>query len=252
MAIPPERQPHPAPLEGLFAPNTLLRQHAQRLFEGQVLGSESVAVDERDGTLWMLDRRGHLWSATPDVKAKTGTAGDGSGSSSSSYHLSLQPAAYVGPGRPLGFHEDSQGNLIICDSLKGLTLLERKENGTDGSGGGSSSSSWGRLVVLANRASPKSLLRPGSLINYANDLDIASDGTIYFTDSTDIPVVPNWHASEGGWCGRGGRAQEARCRHWGKGQQLAQLIKALPTGWQLAGAQDAVGAMDVVLCALGR
>ncbi len=31
---------------------------------------------------------------------------------------SVQIVAYIGPGRPLGFHIDAEGNIIVCDSLK--------------------------------------------------------------------------------------------------------------------------------------
>lgn len=44
----------------------------------------------------------------------------------------------------------------------------------------------GRIVLLANRVSNSSAASPGSPIMYANDLDIAADGTIYFTDSIDV------------------------------------------------------------------
>jgi hypothetical protein len=43
-----------------------------------------------------------------------------------------------------------------------------------------------QVQLLTNRVSSSSRLQPGSLINYANDLDIAADGTIYFTDSVNI------------------------------------------------------------------
>ena len=49
----------------------------------------------------------------------------------------------------------------------------------------------GKVVILASQVSDDSPKDPGSVINYANDLDIAQDGTVYFTTSCDIPVVPN-------------------------------------------------------------
>jgi hypothetical protein len=52
-----------------------------------------------------------------------------------------------------------------------------------------------RLLVLANRASPDSPLQPGSPINYANDLDMAPDGKVYFSDCSAIPPALN----RGGW-----------------------------------------------------
>lgn len=52
-----------------------------------------------------------------------------------------------------------------------------------------------RVLIVANRVSDTSAIDPGSEILYANDLDIASDGTIYFTASTNI--VP--HRNEQGF-----------------------------------------------------
>ncbi len=49
----------------------------------------------------------------------------------------------------------------------------------------------GKVVILASQVSDDSPRDPGSVINYANDADIAEDGTIYFTTSSDIPVVPS-------------------------------------------------------------
>lgn len=49
----------------------------------------------------MLDRYGYVWTASSDK-----------------YELDEQPLAYVGPGRPLGFHFTATGDLVICDSLK--------------------------------------------------------------------------------------------------------------------------------------
>ena len=66
--------------------------------------AESVAVAP-DGTLWMLDKFGYAHTATLDEAADE-------------YQLCGEPVAYVGPGRPLGFHFDAAGNLVICDSLK--------------------------------------------------------------------------------------------------------------------------------------
>jgi hypothetical protein len=38
--------------------------------------------------------------------------------SSSGWQLRKQPVAQLGAGRPLGYHFDADGDLIICDSLK--------------------------------------------------------------------------------------------------------------------------------------
>ncbi|PRW58948.1 strictosidine synthase [Chlorella sorokiniana] len=162
--IDPERLPRPSRREGPFAPNEALRS-ARRLFEGRVIGSESVAVAP-DGTLWMLDKWGHAWIATASPTAEGG------------YQLSPEPVAYIGPVRPLGFHHDAAGNLVVCDT-KGLLRLEKT-----GSSSGGGSSSW-QLRCLANSAG-------GRPISYANDLDISpTTGKIYFTDSTCIPPALN-------------------------------------------------------------
>ena len=60
--------------------------------------------------------------------------------------------------------------------LQGLVMLERET---------------GKVVILTSQVSDDSPKAPGSVINYANDVDIAKDGTVYFTTSVDIPVVPN-------------------------------------------------------------
>jgi sugar lactone lactonase YvrE len=151
----------PPDLSGVFAKNELLTQHATRLFEGQVVGTESVAVAP-DGTLVMLDKFGYVHRAHRS-------------SSASEYALFEDPVLYIGPGRPLGFHLVEDGAaIIVCDSLKGLLRVEFRT---------------GAITVLANRVSGGSGPQPfggddSHVINYANDLDIASDGTIYFTSST--------------------------------------------------------------------
>eukprot|EP00878_Enallax_costatus_P006815 GHUV01007143.1.p1 GENE.GHUV01007143.1~~GHUV01007143.1.p1 ORF type:complete len:316 (+),score=46.82 GHUV01007143.1:490-1437(+) len=107
----------------------------------------------------MLDRYNHLYEAWPDTAAPGG------------YKLNTQPLAKLGAGRPLGYHFDHEGNLIVCDSLKGLI----KYGYTSGA-----------ITLVATHVSDTSPLDPGSEITYANDLAIASDGTIYFTSCTDI------------------------------------------------------------------
>lgn len=68
-------------------------------------------------------------------------------------------------GRPLGLDFDRGGNLVVTDAYRGLLSIAR-----DGS-----------TTVLATEAGGRRLGCP-------NDLDIASDGTIYFTDATDRPL----------------------------------------------------------------
>jgi sugar lactone lactonase YvrE len=64
-------------------------------------------------------------------------------------------------GRPLGLIFDREGNLIVADGTKGLLSIA-----TDGS-----------VTVLSTQAD-------GVPFRCTNDLDVAHDGTIYFTDSS--------------------------------------------------------------------
>jgi sugar lactone lactonase YvrE len=64
-------------------------------------------------------------------------------------------------GRPLGLIFDRDGNLIVADAIKGLLSISRDAN----------------ISVLTTETE-------GIPFRCTNDLDIASDGTIYFTDAT--------------------------------------------------------------------
>ncbi len=64
-------------------------------------------------------------------------------------------------GRPLGLIFDRDGNLIVADAVKGLLSIDRE----------------GKIALLSTQAD-------GVPFRCANDLDVAEDGTIYFTDSS--------------------------------------------------------------------
>jgi sugar lactone lactonase YvrE len=64
-------------------------------------------------------------------------------------------------GRPLGLAFDANGNLIVADAIKGLLSISRT----------------GAITILSTEADGIPFLS-------TNDLDIARDGTIYFTDSS--------------------------------------------------------------------
>jgi sugar lactone lactonase YvrE len=64
-------------------------------------------------------------------------------------------------GRPLGLVFDSPGNLIVADAIKGLLSIDRS----------------GNVNTLSTEAG-------GLPFHCTNDLDIAKDGTIYFTDAS--------------------------------------------------------------------
>ncbi len=64
-------------------------------------------------------------------------------------------------GRPLGLHFDAAGNLIVADAWRGLLSV----------------SAGGELTVLSTSAG-------GVPFGFTDDLDIGSDGTIYFSDAS--------------------------------------------------------------------
>jgi sugar lactone lactonase YvrE len=64
-------------------------------------------------------------------------------------------------GRPLGLIFDRDGNLIVADAIKGLLSIARD----------------GNISVLTTQAD-------GVPFRCTNDLDLAADGTIYFTDAS--------------------------------------------------------------------
>ena len=48
----------------------------------------------------------------------------------------------------------------------------------------------GLTAIVAKRVSPSACKRPGLTLNFADDLDVASDGTVYFSTLTDVPLIP--------------------------------------------------------------
>lgn len=74
-------------------------------------------------------------------------------------------------GRPLGMKFDSHGNLILADANKGLLSISR-----DGS-----------ITVLSTEAG-------GVPFRCTNDLDIAKNGTIYFSDASSKFPLSNYKA----------------------------------------------------------
>lgn len=129
-----------------------LQQLAVRLFDGQLQNVETVTGDPATGDLLLPDKWGNVYLAQ---RMPNG-----------SYTLQQPPLARMGPGRVLGSKLDAQGNLIMCDVLKGLLRLNRTS---------------GELEQLAARVADDD-----SPITYANGLDVVLNGSIYFTASTDV------------------------------------------------------------------
>ncbi|MDF3931650.1 SMP-30/gluconolactonase/LRE family protein [Pseudomonas citronellolis] len=72
-------------------------------------------------------------------------------------------------GRPLGMDFDAQGNLIVADAWKGLLKIDPQ----------------GKITVLSTEAD-------GLPFGFTDDLDIASDGRIYFSDASSRFHQPDY------------------------------------------------------------
>ena len=72
-------------------------------------------------------------------------------------------------GRPLGMQFDAQGNLIVADAFKGLLSIAPN----------------GNITVLVDSINGQKMLFP-------DDLDIAADGTIWFTDASQRFDQHHW------------------------------------------------------------
>ena len=47
----------------------------------------------------------------------------------------------------------------------------------------------GTVQIVTGRGSPSSARLPGQELIFADDLDVASDGTVYFSTMHDVPVI---------------------------------------------------------------
>lgn len=142
---------------------------ADVLLPGAIAGVETVAV-ARDGRLGLVDKFGRVYIATPD-----GAGG---------YELPAEPLAWSSPGRTLGAAFDADGSLYMANAPLGLLKLVAP--GTPRQ----------KLVLATGRVSDASPLAPGYPVEFANALDIATDGTVYFSMSSD--VIP-YKTEDGSW-----------------------------------------------------
>jgi ribose transport system permease protein len=130
---------------------------AEILAAGQVDGPEDVILDA-DGNLYCGNRDGRILRiAAPDYQ-------------------NVSVLAKIG-GRPLGLAFDSEGRLVTCVAGMGLIRVT-----LDGS-----------IELLADQTG-RSLfsVQDDTTIRMADDLDIAPDGTIFFTDATKRYDMENW------------------------------------------------------------
>ncbi|MEM7116487.1 MAG: SMP-30/gluconolactonase/LRE family protein [Chloroflexota bacterium] len=121
-----------------------LLQQAKRLAPGEIVHPEDIAFDD-EGRLYTGSSNGRIYRI--------------------SFHednsvANVEEFAETG-GYPLGLHFDQQGNLIAAVKDIGLVAIDAN----------------GAVTVLTNATA-------GVPIIYADELDIASDGVIYFSDAS--------------------------------------------------------------------
>lgn len=137
--------PEPPVMTGVLTPNTAL-QKAELMARGEIHGPEDV----------VLDAQGRIYSGLEDgriIRLENGK---------------VETLANTG-GRPLGLAFDAAGNLVICDSAKGLLRLSPK----------------GKLETLLTAVN-------GVPLNFTDELVIARDGKIYFTDASTKYGQPDY------------------------------------------------------------
>ncbi|KAI8477110.1 MAG: strictosidine synthase [Monoraphidium minutum] len=150
----------PVVYDDAFDPNSTDLRAAARHFAGddRIAGVETVAVAP-NGTLALINKFGEVFLADPQ----------GAGA-----YSAPRLAARIAPGRSLGAKFDAAGHLLVCNGPLGLVMI---------SGGAGAPP---RQALLTARVSDDSPLAAGRPIEFANSLDIASDGRVYFSHSTDL------------------------------------------------------------------
>lgn len=130
---------------------------AEILVAGQVDGPEDVLLDAQ-GNLYCGSRDGYLYRIPAP------------------HHDRAEVLVKIG-GRPLGLALDREGRIVACVAGMGLVRVT-----TDGK------------VELLTDQTERSLLsvQDDTTIRMADDLDIAPDGTIFFTDATKRYDIENW------------------------------------------------------------
>jgi sugar lactone lactonase YvrE len=113
--------------------------------------AEFLAVGGHGPEDVIFDSQGRLYTGLENGEIKR-MQSDGSG---------LETFAVTG-GRPLGLAFDAEDNLLIADGDKGLLSVDPQ----------------GEISVLVDRFEGRSL-------KFTNHLDVAADGTIYFTETSD-------------------------------------------------------------------
>jgi sugar lactone lactonase YvrE len=144
-----------AGLVGPYAPNTALRSIR---FLGEAMGAGPDDVTVKDGYAYTGLADGSIVRIRIDAGPATVPVMPGTPAPSSP--LGVERFANTN-GRPLGLQHDPFGNLVVADAKRGMLAITQT----------------GQIFPIAQRYE-------GRAIAFADDLDIAKDGTIYFTEAT--------------------------------------------------------------------
>jgi len=150
---------------GVFAPNEALRS-VRWLGEAMGPGPEDVWVKDgyaytglQDGRIVRVRIDGQTAAGPAPIQPVIpGSAPPPGGPAASG--ASVEKVAET-QGRPLGLQHDPFGNIVVADAKRGLLAVTPQ----------------GKVVVVADRFENRPL-------KFVDDLDIAKDGTIYFTDAS--------------------------------------------------------------------
>lgn len=145
-------------------------KHAEILLKDDLVGVETVAVGP-DGKLGLVDKYGKIFLGMPDGKG--------------GYSIPQEPLAHSYPGRTLGVKFDAEGSLYMANAPLGLLKLVNPGD-----------KDQQKLVLATGRVSDESPLMAGFPMEFADDLDIASDGTVYFSSATDVLA---YKVEDGSW-----------------------------------------------------
>lgn len=134
----------------------------------KLAGATLLGVGEVDGPEdVILDAGGNLYCGTRDGHIMRLAAGDFS---------KIEPLAKIG-GRPLGLAFDREGRIVACVAGMGLVRV----------------SMAGEVELLTDQTHRSFFsVQDDTAIRMADDLDIAPDGMIYFTDATKRYDIENW------------------------------------------------------------
>ncbi|GBF92573.1 hypothetical protein Rsub_05187 [Raphidocelis subcapitata] len=147
----------PFAFDGRFDSRNAALRGAARWFEADgVAGVETVAVAP-NGTLALIGERGEVWIA--DAAGADGFAPP-------------RRIARLPPGRPLGAVFDADGAVVAALAPVGLFRIS--------AGGGA------ERIAAASKVGARSEIAPGADLGFTNDMDIGSDGVIYYSHSTHV------------------------------------------------------------------